>query len=105
HLLFKCLAESVRVGPARKHRAPATTFKSVATNKIRVLLLQVSETRQIKSARAAVVQRRGLAHQILGAAGNARTHYVLAEIVSYVTAGVRQAVGVLPRLREQQQTR
>src|SRR5467141_91902 len=99
---FEGSAEAVGVRAAREHRAAAAALESVSADEFGILLGEIAEASQIEAAGSAVVERGWLAHEILGTPGDAGSHDVLAEIVTDVTAGVRQAVGIEPRLGEEE---
>ena len=55
---------------------------------------QIAETRDVEAAWPPVIQGAGLADQILHESGDGWSHHVFAEIVTDVTAGVADAVGI-----------
>src|SRR6266852_6838453 len=67
-----------------------------------MLFCKVPKSGQVETSGPAVIERGGLADEILHLTSDAGSHDVFAEVVAYVAAGVRQSIGMLPRLREQQ---
>src|SRR5437899_8303619 len=81
----------------------AVPLIAVAPDEPGLAVLQVPEPRDVKPSRSTVIERVRLAHELLNEAGDARSHHMLAEVVTDVPARVAEAVGMLRGARQQQQ--
>src|SRR5580692_415201 len=81
NLFLERRAKSRAVRTGRKHSASAAALKPVTTDEFRMLLRQIAEARQVKSAGPAVVERRRFPDKIGRLPGDVWPHDVLAKIV------------------------
>ena len=89
----------------RKHRAPGAAFESISAHKFLVLVFEIAESRQVKAAGPAVIQRRRFPNEVLHASIDARAHDVFTKIVPDVPAGIADSIRVHFGFRQQQQSR
>ena len=88
-----------------KDRRAGAPLEAIAAKEVRILVLQVPETRHVEVPRLPVVQRSRLPDAIFDQSSNARAHDVFTEVVPHVTAGVPDAVRMGRGFRQQQQPR
>ncbi len=81
----------------------AVSLVAVASDEAGLAVLQVPEAGDVEPAGPAVIERVWFAHELLDQARDARSHDVLAEVVTHVPARVAEAVGMLRGARQQQQ--
>src|SRR5256884_8806915 len=82
----------------------AVPLVAVASDEPGLAVFQVPEAGDVEPSRPAVIEGVRLAHELLDQPGNARTHHVLAEVVTDVPARVTEAVGMLGGPRQQERS-
>src|SRR5205809_4440004 len=96
HAPFELAAEARRVHDVRReHGMAAVPLVAVASDEPGLAVLQVPEAGDVEPSRPAVIEGVRLAHELLDQPGNARTHHVLAEVVTDLPARVAEAAGML----------
>src|SRR2546426_7532137 len=105
HAPFELAAEARRVHYVRReHGMAAVPLVAVASDEPGLAVLQIPEARDVEPSRPTVIERVRLAHELLDQPGDARTHHVLAEVVTDVPARVAEAVGMLGGPRQQERS-